>query len=251
MRRQPNDPALAPSPQTPFAQTFHFGLDLIRLTGGVVGNRQSIVGHRPPEDSSFREVRASMRRDEFAAWDAELALLEDLRWSRKEFVDRICSASTSTDAATLRVLRLEATYQLAEFYFLLRAHRIEAEDDVRRLAELHNQYVVDIMKDRAKMDRLGISRERALGSMFTADTMPRLLQHWRECTGAIDQSNLARLLMSVMSTETCRKVVVACAASGFLERKRTPYGTVLVFSGGTLETIFGNCLRDLRARIAD
>ena len=54
-------------------------------------------------------------------------------------------------------------------------------------------------------------RERALESMFTADTMPRLLQHWRESAGAIDQSNLARLLMGVMSTETCRKVVLAFA----------------------------------------
>lgn len=186
-----------------------------------------------------------------ATWDEELALLENLRWSRKEFLDRVCASSQSADAKILGVLRLEATYQLAEFYFLLRARGLETEADIERLAELHNQYVVDIMKDAAKMDRLGISRERALESMFTADTMPRLLQHWRERVGAIDQSNLARLLMSVMSTETCRKVVVACAESGFLERKRTPYGTVLVFSNGTLETIFGNCLRDLRTRIAD
>lgn len=186
-----------------------------------------------------------------ATWDEELALLENLRWSRKEFVDRVCASSQSADAKVLGVLRLEATYQLAEFYFLLRARGIETEADIERLAELHNQYVVDIMKDAAKMDRLGISRERALESMFTADTMPRLLQHWRESLGAIDQSNLARLLMSVMSTETCRRVVVACAEAGFLERKRTPYGTVLVFSNGTLETIFGNCLRDLRGRIAD
>ncbi|CAN7724798.1 hypothetical protein LJR220_001737 [Bradyrhizobium sp. LjRoot220] len=208
-----------------------------------------------PDSSQFCKFRASMKKDKvattLATWDEELALLENLRWSRKEFVDRVCASSQSADAKVLGVLRLEATYQLAEFYFLLRARGIETEADIERLAELHNQYVVDIMKDAAKMDRLGISRERALESMFTADTMPRLLQHWRESVGAIDQSNLARLLMSVMSTETCRKVVVACAESGFLERKRTPYGTVLVFSNGTLETIFGNCLRDLRMRITD
>jgi hypothetical protein len=188
---------------------------------------------------------------ESATWNDELALLENLRWSRKEFVDRVCAGSKSTDAKVLGVLRLEASYQLAEFYFLLKARSIETEADVQRLAELHNQYVVDIIKDPAKMERLGISRERALESMFTADTMPRLLQHWSEKPGAIDQSNLARLLMSVMSTETCRKVVVACAESGFLERKRTPYGTVLVVSNGTLERTFGSCLRDLHTRIRD
>jgi hypothetical protein len=188
---------------------------------------------------------------EASPWDDELALLENLRWSRKEFVDRICTASKSADAKVLAVLRLEATYQLAEFYFLLRGRGIETEADIQRLAELHNQYVVDIMRDPAKMERLGVSRERALESMFTADTMPRLLQHWRERVGAIDQSNLARLLMSVMSTETCRKVVVACAEAQFLERKRTPYGTVVVFSNGSLETTFGSCLRELRMRMRE
>lgn len=196
-------------------------------------------------------MKKSETTSESATWNEELALLEDLRWSRKEFVDRVCAGSKSADARVLGVLRLEATYQLAEFYFLLRAREIETEADIRRLAELHNQYVVDIMRDPAKMERLGISRERALESMFTADTMPRLLQHWQESMGAIDQSNLARLLMSVMSTETCRKVVVACAESQFLERKRTPYGTVLVLSNGTLEGIFGSCLQDLRMRIRD
>jgi hypothetical protein len=196
-------------------------------------------------------MEKSETTSESAVWSQELALLENLRRSRKEFVDRVCAGSKSADAKTLGALRLEATYQLAEFYFLLRARGIETEADVQRLAELHNQYVVDIMKDPEKMERLGVSRERALESIFTADTMPRLLQHWRENIGAIDQSNLARLLMSVMSTETCRKVVVACAEAKFLERKRTPYGTVLVLSNGILEGIFGSCLQDLRMRIWD
>jgi hypothetical protein len=217
-----------------------------------------LAGRPGLKTSSFRELRANMKKtatastaSETATWDDELALLENLRWSRKEFVDRVCKASQTSEARVLAVLRLEATHQLAEFYFLLRGRGIETEADIQRLAELHNQYVVDIMKDPAKMERLGLSRERALEAMFTADTMPRLLQHWREHTGAIDQSNLARLLMSVMSTETCRKVIVACADAHFLERKRTPYGTVLVVSNGTLEEIFGGCLRDLRRRMRE
>ena len=105
------------------------------------------------------------------------------------------------------------------------------------------------MKDPTKMSRIGLSQERALDSMFTLDTMPRLLQNWREQNGSIDQSNLARLLMSVMSTETCRKIVVACAEAGFLKREKTSYGTILVTSNGKLEESFGSCLRDLRSRI--
>jgi len=40
------------------------------------------------------------------------------------------------------------------------------------------------------------------------------------------QSNLARFLAALMSTETCRKIVVACAQAGFLLRERNPYGTI-------------------------
>ena len=178
-----------------------------------------------------------------------LNLLENLRWSRKEFLDRICSSSSSQEERVLGTLRLDATYQLAEFYFLIGARGIETEADVKKLAELHNQYIVDIMKDPMKMSRIGLTRERALEAMFTSDTMPRLLQNWRDRKGAIDQSNLARLLMSVMSTETCRKIVVGCAEAGYLNREKTPYGTIVVSSNGKLEEIFGSCIRDLRKRI--
>lgn len=39
------------------------------------------------------------------------------------------------------MLRPEATYHLAEFYFLLRTRSIEAAEDIGRLAELHHQYM--------------------------------------------------------------------------------------------------------------
>ena len=91
------------------------------------------------------------------------------------------------------------------------------------------------------------SSERLLYS-FPADAVP-IGRPDQDSKGAIDQSNLARLLMGVMSTETCRKVVVACAEAGFLERKRTAYGTMLVHTTGKLEDIFGRILRELRSRI--
>jgi hypothetical protein len=105
------------------------------------------------------------------------------------------------------------------------------------------------MKDPAKIARLGLTAARLIDAMFTADTMPRLLQNWRERPGAIDQSNLARLLVLVMSTETCRKVVMACSTAGFLARERTAYGTALIFSNGRIENVFGSCIRDLRRRL--
>jgi hypothetical protein len=87
-----------------------------------------------------------------------------------------------------------------------------------------------------------------LDAMFTADTLPRLLQHWGDKPGTLDQSNLARFLAGLMSSETCRKVVVACGQAGFLERERSPYGTMFVRSVGMMERLFAQSLRELRRR---
>jgi hypothetical protein len=182
---------------------------------------------------------------------ADLNALEIYRWYRMIFAERISAASMSQDEDVLFALRLEATYQLAEFYYVLKARRIGTESQIRSLAELHNHYIVDLTKNRAKMDRLGLNEDRLLSAMFTSDTLPRLLQNWRERPGAIDQSNLARLMAVVMSTETCRKVVLACAEAGFLMRERTSYGTIVILSGGVLEDVLGRCIREARRRVED
>jgi len=186
---------------------------------------------------------------ELSEIDKDLELLEVLRWGRKEFADRLCHESSSQKAETLDVLRLESSYQMAEFFYLLKAREIRTDDDVTKLADLHNQYIVNLTKDPEKMRRLGLKMDRLLDAMFTADTMPRLLANWREQSGAIDQSNLARLLVTVMSTETCRKQVVAFADAGFLARERTPFGNIIVSSTGILERTFGNTIREMRLRI--
>lgn len=181
--------------------------------------------------------------------EADLALLESLTAARKEFLDRLGAESLSKDEQVLASLRMESTYLLAEFLYQLRARGLETEEQLKLLADLQNDYIVDLMKDPAKMARLGLTRERLLDAMFTADTMPRLIQHWRERPGAIDQSNLARFLVTLMSTETCRKVLVACEAAGFIERQKSSFGTVLVVSKGVLERLFGEYLRSLRRRM--
>jgi hypothetical protein len=181
--------------------------------------------------------------------ERDLELLEVLRWGRKEFADRLVQESRSRKSDTLDLLRSEPGYQLADFFYLLKARRIEAAEDIRTLAELHNQYIVDLTRDAEKMSRLGLKRERLLDAILTADTMPRLLANWGERPGAIDQSNLARLLVTVMSSETCRKLVVAFADAGFLKRERTPFGTMVVSSTGIMEQMFGNCIRAMRLKI--
>jgi len=180
---------------------------------------------------------------------ADLMLLECLRWARKRFLDRTCEESRSRKPEVLATLRLQATYDMAEFLYLLRARCIDTAEQISMLAELHNEYIVGLTKDPAKITRMGLARDRLLDAIFTADTLPRLVYHWAERPGTLDQSNLARFLAALMSTETCRKVIIACSEAGFVLRERSPYGTVLVRSLGTLEYIFAKSLRDLRRRI--
>jgi hypothetical protein len=114
---------------------------------------------------------------------------------------------------------------------------------------LHNQYIVQLLDDPIKMARLGLTSARLLDAMFTADTLPRLIQNWETRAGAIDQSNLARFLVTLMSAETCRKVLVACESAGFVERTRTSSGATVICSTGVLEQLFGSYLRAIRKRI--
>ena len=179
----------------------------------------------------------------------DLLFLECVQWMRKEFTERLCNASVSRDAGVLATLRLEATYQIAEFLYLLSAQGLKTAGQLATLIELHNEYIVNLTKDPAKMERLGLTKDRMLNAMFTADTLPRILQNWTERSGVFDQSNLARLLATTMSTETCRKIVVACHDAGFLDREKTAYGMILVSSRGTLERIFSDCLNEARRRL--
>ena len=84
---------------------------------------------------------------------ADLEMIEISRWYRKEFVDRLVAASKSPDEDVLATLRLEATYQLAEFYYVLKARGIRTEEHIRRLSEGHNNYIAALTRDPEKMRR--------------------------------------------------------------------------------------------------
>ena len=185
-----------------------------------------------------------------AALEADLILLEHLKSGRKAFVEELCSASREQTEAVLSVLRMESTYMIAEFFYLLRAHGIETAAQLQALAELHNHYVSELIADKARMTRFGLSADRLLDAIFTGDTMPRLIQQWSERPGALDQSNLARFLVTLMSAESCRKIVVACEQAGFLQRERTRAGAAIIISSGIIEGIFARSVRDLRLAIA-
>jgi hypothetical protein len=178
--------------------------------------------------------------------EKDLAALEYMRRARMNFEERICEASATQNEAILEGLRLESMFEFAEFYFAVRVMGFTEPDDIAILAKLHNQRIIDLEKNPAELRRRRLTKERVLKGMFTADTQPRLESCWREAPGALDQSNLARFLAPQMSPETTRKLVVACNAAGFLDRRETVFGTMVVISTGVMEHVFGQCMREMR-----
>jgi hypothetical protein len=181
--------------------------------------------------------------------DSDLYLLERMRFARASLNETICRASADQSADVLHALRLESSYHLCEFFFLLKANGFYETDDIHPLADMHNRYLAELLKDEEKMRRMNLTSERLLEAIFTGDTMPRLLGVWRAARGDLDQSNLARFLVTIMSTETCRKLVVAFTKAGFFDRVRTPHGTVVIRSKGAVEELFGASIRQLRLEL--
>src|SRR5882757_2288029 len=179
----------------------------------------------------------------------DIAALQAYRGARLDFNAKVVEASADKSDAVLTALRSDATYQLAEFYFLLSGFGIKSALEFDQLIERHNEYVSSLLSDSKKMQRMGLTKERLLAAIFDGETRPRVLKIWSDDPGALDQSTLARLLVVVMSDETARKTIVACGKAGLLQRHNSVFRIVLVKSTGVLEQTYGTCLRELRLSI--
>jgi hypothetical protein len=203
-----------------------------------------VVDGCDPIDSSNPMDRSCIEKD--------LAALEHMRRARMNFGERICAASASQEADILAELRFESMFEFAEFYFIIKAMGLNESDDISFMAEAHNQRVADLLKNPTAMRQRKLSKDRLLNAIFTADTRPRLESVWRQAPGALDQSNLIRFLLPQMSSETTRKLVVACSVAGFLTRREEmAFGTVIVASTGVMEDVFGRCMHEMRLAIAE
>jgi hypothetical protein len=181
--------------------------------------------------------------------EKDFAALDIVSRSRLDFERRMCAASLSQAADVLDALRLEKTYEFAQFFFTIEVMGLTGPDDASLLADLHNDHVEGLLKDKLGMQRRGLKEDRLLKAIFTSDTKPRLEQIWREKPGALDQSNLARFLVTQMSSESARKIAEACEAAGFVTRTQHVFGAIVVSSTGVMERVLGESLREMRLAI--
>ena len=180
----------------------------------------------------------------------DLAALEIVQRARMNFAAVVCERSAVKDDDTLDALRLESMFEFAEFYFVMGVMNFDAPEDIDILADLHNQRIERLIENAEAMRRRHLRKERLLTALFTEDTRPRLRELWRESPGALDQSNLARFLQPQMSAESPRKLVVVCERAGFLSRRDSVFGSVVVTSTGKMEEAFGACIREMRLAIS-
>lgn len=181
----------------------------------------------------------------------DIAALQAFRLSRLNFTNRVIELSTDKAEAVSAVLRSDPFYQLAEFYFLLSGFNIKSTTELAAYIERHNNYLTSLLKDPAKMLRMGLKQDRLLAAILDGETTPRVLRLWSESKGTLDQSTLGRLLVPVMSDETARKVIIGATKAGFLVREPSVYRLMMVTSTGILEKVYGQCLREFRKAIAD
>lgn len=181
--------------------------------------------------------------------EKDIVALEAYRQSRVMFGQDTCDASLDQTAVTLATLRSEATYQFAEWLFLLAGFAINDGEEFRNLIDRHNIYVDQLLRDPLKMTRMGLTKERLLNAIFDGEVRPRILKIWNDSPGTLDQSSIGRFLVTVMSDETARKTIVACGKAGFLERQPSVFKLVVVKSGGQLESIYGKNIREFRTKV--
>ena len=180
----------------------------------------------------------------------DIRTCETLHEARAAFQEALVADAAVQERHFVRQLRQEPVFQMAEFFYLIRAFRLDSEAKIRRYAELHNRHLEALRSDPAKLHRLGLSPTRAEKGLFAPENIPKLVENYRSGEGAIDQSDLSRLLIEVMSPETCRKTAVVLTRAGYLERRHSPYRSVLIRSSGTMERIFARSLRHVRNVLA-
>jgi hypothetical protein len=187
--------------------------------------------------------------DERREYEKDFAALDMMSKARLNFERRICAVSLSQDEEVLETLRLEKMFEFAQFFFTIAVMGLTGPDDAGLLADLHNDQLDKLLKDKAALRRRGLREDRVLKAIFTSDTKPRLEQIWRESPGSLDQSNLARFLVTQMSSETTRKIAEACGEAGFVRRSQHVFGATVVSSTGVMERALGESLREMRLSI--
>lgn len=187
----------------------------------------------------------------------ELTCLAAFRDARDQFASDIIEhahnhianqANAKLSQDDIDLFRGSYTYSIAEFYYLIEELHFNNKDKIRAFLLHHNNDMTELLNDRAKRDRAGMTIQRVKAARFSPTQIERVVEHVVDGRLRLDQSDLGRLLSQAISTETCRKTVVCLEKGGLLNRIKI--GQVLVVSTGHLERYYRQHLTSIVAALA-
>ena len=192
----------------------------------------------------------------------ELAVLTAMRSGRAKFFRAVAEIAEAhappkrrdEKGALLRdfvaLVRSDGAAQIAEFLFLVEELGLKDGTRFRDFLEAHNAAMRAYLDEPARMRALGVTPQRIEAAVFSEEQMQFVALVSPPGSLYLDQSALGRLLSEAMAPESCRKIAVALAEGGLLQRHQV--GHVLLSSDGRLEELYRRYLRgvvdQMRAR---
>ena len=180
-----------------------------------------------------------------------IEVVKAMRSARLHFMSAITAASQDRKPELLRRLRSDGVLQVAEFFFLLKCHRITTATQIKAFARLHNRYLRDAMDSPEKLERLDRTSMQLDGAFFSDIGLEKLAENFQRNPPSIDQSDLCMFLVTQQSVENCRRNLKTLQRAGLLDASRIPYGSILLHSSGKLEQIYQDHINALYEGLPD
>lgn len=177
--------------------------------------------------------------------DSQRSLIERLHKGRLAFLNHI---ATNIDEKSYKIavgLSSGAGFIIAEFFYLLELNGLRSPEGILALGEAHNAALDALAEDDSKKKRLDRNAGHIKSARFSPKGLKKLVENFKHRPPSFDQSDLSRLLAIQLSVENCRRVIKAMVDLELLESWESPYGSVIVYSPGVLETAYGLYLNEI------
>ena len=147
------------------------------------------------------------------------------------------------------VLRGNGTYHIAEFYYCVQEYNLGDRQNIIFFLKSHNEGMQEYISNKENCDLIGFSKSGAEEAIFSEVQIEKVVQNISGNTLRLDQSDVGRILLPMISPETTRKALVTLDKGGLITRIKI--GQVLIVSTGTLEKYFREHLSSIVKTIAE
>lgn len=183
----------------------------------------------------------------FAFRQAQTSLGEEMAATALEHLARLPHSNPNAVEETLACVRSDAAFQIAELFFVLNELGVVDAQRFRLHTASHNARIAVLLR-LPQRERSPALSDRRLRNALLHESHLAFIDEVSQRRLKLDQSSLGRLLVEVMSPESCRRATVGLANGGLLRRRHA--GKQLVWSGGTLEAMFRKHLEDVLDQLA-